>query len=136
VKYFLLLPAGSGVGTTVDQLGWNALLNSASALQMYRQHYHVTTPSNVAGFLLLDADFPRSIRYCVREAQKSLHAITGSPIGGHKSEAERLMGQLCAKLDYADVESIMRSGLHEYVDELQSTLNAIGEAIRARFFQV
>ena len=136
VKYFMLLPAGNGVGTTIDQLGWNALLNSASALQMYRQHHHVTSPSHVAGFLLLDPDFPRSIRYCVREAQESLHAITGCPIGTHKSEAERLLGQLRAKLDYAEVERIMRSGLHEYVDELQSTLNAIGDAIRARFFQV
>jgi uncharacterized alpha-E superfamily protein len=136
VKYFMLLPAGNGIGTTIDQLGWNALLNSASALQMYRQHHHVTSPANVAGFLMLDPDFPRSIRYCVREAQESLHAITGSPIGTHKSEAERLLGQLRAKLDYAEVEGIMRGGLHEYVDELQSTLNAIGEAIRNRFFQV
>src|SRR5262249_43353929 len=47
VKYFLLLPPGSGVGTTIDQLGWTALLNSASALQMYRQLHHVTSPANV-----------------------------------------------------------------------------------------
>lgn len=136
VKYFMLLPAGNGVGTNVDQLGWNALLNSASALQMYRQHYHVTSPANVAGFLLLDPDFPRSIRYCVREAQESLHAITGSPIGTHRSEAERLLGQLRAKLDYAQVERIMREGLHEYVDELQVMLNAVGDAIRTRFFEI
>src|SRR6185436_5380770 len=48
VKYFLLLPPGIGVGTTIDQLGWTALLNSASALQMYRQLHHVTSPTNVA----------------------------------------------------------------------------------------
>ena len=50
VKYFLLLPPGSGVGTTIDQLGWTALLNSASALQMYRQHHHLTSPATVAKF--------------------------------------------------------------------------------------
>jgi uncharacterized alpha-E superfamily protein len=136
VKYFLLLPPGSGVGTTIDQLGWTALLNSASALQMYRQLHHVTSPTNVAKFLLLNRDFPRSIQHCVLEAQKSLHALTGSPVGTHRSEAERLLGQLRASLDYADIEQIMKGGLHEYVDGLQVQLNSIGEAIQTLFFEI
>ena len=119
VKYFLLLPPGIGVGTTIDQLGWTALLNSASALQMYRQLHHVTSPANVAKFLLLHRDFPRSIQHCVLEAQRSLHALTGTPVGTHRSEAERSLGQLRASLDYADIEQIMKGGLHEYVDGLQ-----------------
>jgi uncharacterized alpha-E superfamily protein len=136
VKYFLLLPPGSGVGTTIDQLGWTALLNSASALQMYRQLHHVTSPANVAKFLLLNRDFPRSIQHCVLEAQRSLHALTGSPVGTHKNEAERLIGQLRASLDYADIEQIMKGGLHEYVDGLQSQLNSIGDAIQTLFFDI
>ncbi len=136
VKYFLLLPPGIGVGTTIDQLGWTALLNSASALQMYRQLHHVTSPANVAKFLLLHRDFPRSIQHCVVEAQKSLHALTGSPVGTYRSETERLIGQLRASLDYADIEQIMKGGLHEYVDGLQIQLNSIGEAIQTLFFQI
>jgi uncharacterized alpha-E superfamily protein len=136
VKYFLLLPPGIGVGTTVDQLGWTALLNSASALQMYRQLHHVTSPANVAKFLLLNRDFPRSIQHCVVEAQRSLHALTGSPVGTYRSEAERLMGQLRASLDYADIEQIMKGGLHEYVDGLQVQFNGIGDAIQTLFFQI
>jgi uncharacterized alpha-E superfamily protein len=136
VKYFLLLPPGIGVGTTIDQLGWTALLNSASALQMYRQLHHVTSPANVAKFLLLDRDFPRSIQHCVVEAQRSLHALTGSPVGTYRSEAERLMGQLRASLDYADIEQIMRGGLHEYVDGLQVQFNSIGDAVQTLFFEI
>jgi uncharacterized alpha-E superfamily protein len=136
VKYFLLLPAGSGVGTTIDQLGWTALLNSASALQMYRQCYHVTSPAAVAKFLLLNRDFPRSIQYCVIQSQASLHYLTGTAVGTHRSEAERLIGQLRASLDYADIEQIMKGGLHEYVDGIQVSLNGIGAAIQKLFFQV
>jgi len=136
VKYFLLLPPGIGVGTTVDQLGWTALLNSASALQMYRQLHHVTSPANVAKFLLLNRDFPRSIQHCVVEAQKSLHALTGSPVGTYRNEAERLIGQIRASLDYADIEQIMKGGLHEYVDGLQIQINSIGEATQTLFFQI
>ncbi len=136
VKYFLLLPPGTGVGTTVDQLGWTALLNSASALQMYRQLHHVTAPANVAKFLLLHRDFPRSIHYCVVEAQKSLHALSGSQVGTYRNDAERLIGQLRASLDYADIEQIMKGGLHEYVDGLQVQLNGITDAIQTLFFDI
>jgi uncharacterized alpha-E superfamily protein len=136
VKYFLLLPTGNGVGTTHDQLGWTALLNSASALQMYRQLFHVTSPSNVSQFLLLDKSFPRSISYCVREAQESLHAVMRSPIGTYRCEAERLLGQLRARLDYVTIDDVMTGGLHEYVDGLQGAMNDIGTAIHHQFFEV
>jgi uncharacterized alpha-E superfamily protein len=136
VKYFTLLPTVRDVGTTLDQLGWSALLNSASALQMYRQVHHVTTPAQVAQFLILDRDFPRSIHRCVIEAQDSLHALTGNPVGSHRLEAERLIGELRARLDYARIQQIMESGLHEYLDDLQVSLNDIGATLGRMFFHV
>ncbi|HEY6560475.1 MAG TPA: alpha-E domain-containing protein [Polyangiaceae bacterium] len=136
VKYFTLLPTVRDVGTTLDQLGWAALLNSASALQMYRQMHHVTTPAQVAQFLLLDRDFPRSIHRCVIEAQSSLHALTGTPLGSHRLEAERLMGELRSLLDYARIQQIMESGLHEYLDDLQVSVNEIGVTLERMFFHV
>ena len=134
VKYFILLPNVREVGTTLDQLGWDALLSSASALQMYRQRYHVTNPANVAEFLILDPDFPRSIHYCVTEAQANLHGLTGTPLGSHKTEAERLLGRLRASLDYAEIEKIFSKGLHEYLDQLQDDLNEVGTAVEHAFF--
>jgi uncharacterized alpha-E superfamily protein len=134
VKYYILLPSADDVGTSIDQVGWGALLSSASALQMYRQHYHVTTPANVSRFLLLDRHFPRAITYCVSEAQLSLHAITGRPLGNCLSEAERLLGRLQANLSFARIEDIMQQGLHEYIDGLQCQLNDAGEAIAVGFF--
>jgi uncharacterized alpha-E superfamily protein len=136
VKYFTLLPTVRDVGTTLDQLGWVALLDSASALQMYRQVHHVTTPEQVAQFLILDRDFPRAIHRCVIEAQDSLHALTGSPIDSHKNEAERMLGELRARLDYARIQHIMASGLHEYLDGLQVSLNEIGATLERLFFNV
>jgi uncharacterized alpha-E superfamily protein len=134
VKYYVLLPSVTDVGTNIDQLGWTALLSSASALQMYRQQYHVIAPADVAQFLMLDRDFPRSIRYSVEQAQKSLHAITGTPVGTFQSEAERRLGELNANLNYARIEQIMDNGLHHYLDELQRTMNSLGSAIQRQFF--
>ncbi|HMJ16514.1 MAG TPA: alpha-E domain-containing protein [Polyangiaceae bacterium] len=134
VKYFTLLPTVRDVGTTLDQLGWAALLNSASALQMYRQMHQVTTPAQVAQFLLLDRDFPRSIHRCVIDAQASLHALTGTPMGSHRLEGERMLGELRARLDYARIQQIMETGLHEYLDGLQVSLNEIGSTLARMFF--
>ena len=136
VKYFTLLPTVSDIGSTYDQVGWAALLNSASALQMYRQAYQELAPSHVAEFLILDKDFPRSIHYCVALAQQSLHAITKSPFNTYENLAEKQLGQLRANLDYADIETIMQQGLHQYLDRIQVALNEIGESIRHRFFEL
>jgi uncharacterized alpha-E superfamily protein len=136
VKYFVLLPELRDIGSTVDQVGWTALLNSASALQMYRQQHQVIAPTSVAKFLLLDAHFPRSIRHCVHRMQESLHDITGTPIGSYTTEAERLMGTLRSDLDYAEIDRIMEIGLHEYLDKLQHTMNRIGAAITEHFVKL
>ena len=134
VQYYLLSQGPSELGTAVDQVGWGALLNSASALQMYRQHHHETSPARVAKFLLLNRQFPRAISYCVSEAQLSLHAITGTPIKHCNHESERLLGRLQANLAYASIEDVMAEGLHEYIDKLQTSLNEIGGAIQTGFF--
>jgi uncharacterized alpha-E superfamily protein len=135
VKYYILLPNLQEVGTTIDQVGWAALLNSASALQMYRQLYHVTNPENVAHFLLLNREFPRSILYCVTVAQQSLHAISGTPAEACNFEVERVVGKLQSSLSFARIRDIMDQGLHEYIDGLQISLNEIGDATAKQFFQ-
>jgi uncharacterized alpha-E superfamily protein len=140
VKYYNLLPADAGGETVstdavVDQAGWGALLNSASALQMYRQHHHVTSPANVSRFLLLNRQFPRSILYCVSEAQLSLHAVTGTRAKSSANRAERLIGRLQSSLSYASIEDVMGQGLHRYIDGLQCSLNEIGEAIQTELFR-
>jgi uncharacterized alpha-E superfamily protein len=146
VKYFLLTPTQTlaqtqsqkqdGTLGNVDHVGWTTLLNSASALQMYRQIWHVTTPEAVSEFLLLDRNFPRSILRCVRRAQESLHAISGAPLGSFENESERLLGRLRSELDYAKIEEIMEQGLHQYVDSLQKQINDVGGAVQQQFFEI
>jgi len=135
VKYYTLQPAEvASRSGPVDQAGWAALLNSASALQMYRQHHHVTSPADVARFLLLNRQFPRSILYCVSEAQLSLRAVIGTNPKSSAHRAERLMGRLQSTLSYDSIEDLMEQGLHQYIDQLQCSLNEIGDAIQTGLF--
>ncbi len=134
VKYFILLPQAQDVGTTVDELQWAALLRSASAFEMYRKSYGGITPSRVVDFLMLNPRFPRSVRYCLNKAERSLHAITGAPVGTWSNPAERELGRLTAELAYAETKEILARGLHEYVDDLQQHLNHVSDAVYFTFF--
>ncbi|MGC3970717.1 MAG: alpha-E domain-containing protein [Pirellulales bacterium] len=135
VKYYILLPQVSDVGTPLDTIQWAALLKSAGALEMYRKSRGRITPRDVVDFLLLDREFPRSIRFCLSEAEESLLAILGTAHSHFRNEAERRIGQLSADLDYAHVDDIIRTGLHEYLDGFQTKLNGVGAAISDVFFQ-
>ena len=134
VKYFILLPKIEYVGTPYDNIQWSAVLKSASALEMYLKCFHHILPNQVADFLIHDRDFPRSIRYCLDKAEISLHAVCGSTPGTFSNEAERRLGRLRAELDYSDINEVLETGLHEYLDALQVKLNQIDNAIFTTFF--
>ncbi len=137
VKYFILLPSVRDVGTTLDQLQWISLLRSASAYEMYRKRgLHRITPTSVAEFLVLDREFPRSIRYCIRQTERSLHQITGTPDGAWRNDVERSLGKLRSDLDYLTIEDVMETGLHEFLDNLQGRMNEVGIRLSETFFAV
>ena len=136
IKYFLLLPDVSDVGTAVDDIHWLAVLRSAGAFEMYRKAYGKVTANSIVRFLLLDAQFPRSVRYCLSRMDRSLHSVTGTPERSYRNSAERRLGQFLAELEYADERDIMRHGLHEYLDQLQVKINEVGDCVSETFFKL
>ncbi len=134
VKYFYLLPSAEWVGTPLDQIQWISLLKSASAYEMYRKCQRRITPSNVAEFLLLNREFPRSIFFCLCQVQQSLHEITGTPVGTWSNPAERAIGRLCGEMGYTTIEDIIEIGLHEFLDRIQIHVNEIGDKMAKTFF--
>jgi uncharacterized alpha-E superfamily protein len=127
VKYFLLLPTLEDVGTTVDDMQWAAVLRSASALQMYHRRHGRLSPTRIVEFL-------RAIHYCLMAARRSVHAISGTPSGMFRTSVEQLLGALCSELAYAQIEDVIREGLHEYLDVLQTRMNQVGTGIHDTFF--
>jgi uncharacterized alpha-E superfamily protein len=134
VKYYILLPSVQAVGSPLDDLQWIALLKSASAYEMYRKCQYRITPRGVTEFLILNRDFPRSIQFCLLQAQESLHCISGTPAGTWRKDSERALGRLRTELDYLTVDEITQQGLHEFLDQLQTRLNVVGEKIFSDFF--
>lgn len=134
VKYFILLPDPGDVGSPYDEIQWAALLKSASAFEMYRKRFGRIVPARVIDFLLFDPKFPRSTRYCVTKAERSLHAITGRALDTADTLAEQRLGELRRELERVDVEETVRRGVHEHLDAFQTKLNAVGDAIHQSFF--
>lgn len=133
VKYFLLLPSAEWVGTPLDRIQWIALLKSASAYEMYSKSQHYITPTSVAEFLLLDREFPRSINFCLWQTQQRLHQITQTPVGSWSNGAERALGKLCSRLSYLTIEDVVQSGLHEFLNAMQNSINEVDNEIYTTF---
>lgn len=132
MKYFLLLPSGECVDSPYDTVEWGAVLKSVGAFEMYCQRFHRANYRDVTAFLILDAHFPRAIRFCAHAAAGSLREITA--MLEVKPEAEKEMRALTAWLDRTEITAILQSGLHEFVDDLQVRLNQADDALYHSFF--
>jgi uncharacterized alpha-E superfamily protein len=134
IKYHALLPHWKDVGSPIDVAQWNALLRSASAYHGYRRVYpHEMTPTTVAGFILLDTCFPRSLPHCVRYIEQSLDDLLQRNELRHVAfetpSLDRLKG-LAARTP----KEVVTGGLHEFIDDVQLALNALSREISETFF--
>ena len=136
VKYFMLLRQVDLINSPTDNIQWISVLRSTSAFEAYRKEMHQVTPTNVADFLIFDKYFPRSIYHCVEKANASLQRIYGNLNRKNNTLAEKQLGRLLAKLEFADIEEVIDSGLHEFLDTLQKDLNKTDEQIGISFFNI
>ncbi len=120
IKYHILLPSSRDVGGAIDALQWMAVLRSCSGFEAYHHIYGADVqPWNVAEFLILSENFPRSILFCLRSLDARIRAISGVREGHFSNRAGKLAGRLLYELNYSSVEDIFETGLHEYLQELQ-----------------
>jgi uncharacterized alpha-E superfamily protein len=107
----------AGIGAYV---GWAALLRSCSAFEAYCQRYTADIrPERVAEFLLLSADFPRSVRFAVDNVEASLRAVARGVGRATPGRVDRLAGRLRASLDYSQIDEIMADSLQSYVQGIR-----------------
>jgi len=135
VKYHLLLPSKHGVGSQIDLSQWNAVLRSAAGFQAFRRvHHRGLSGEKVSGFLLFDKRLPRSLTNTTAKAYaqlKSLISLYALPGG---NEVLTLAKELSEQTDEGDIQGIIASGMHEWIDDVQSDIGKITDALAAAFF--
>jgi len=124
------LQFNAGSMLPLGHLEWVGLLRSCSALEAYCRCYTADLrPERIAEFLLLNAEFPRSVRFAAARSESAIRSIaqlTGRAAGGR---AERLAGRLHASLDYGQVDEILSDDLHAYLDGIQRYCGQIHTAL-------
>jgi uncharacterized alpha-E superfamily protein len=131
VKYHLLLPDSSLVGSPLDYYQWAALLRSLSGFEPYRRRHPQLRPLDVAGFVVLDADFPRSLRFAVDRMEQALAKI-GSPHAEWPSL--RALAALREQLEKHDPSSLFETGLHQYLEDFLTGIAALHDALQQEYF--
>ncbi len=130
-----LLTGGGDAAATVEIGQWHALLRSASGYHAFRRvHSSELTPARVAGFLLFNPAFPRSVYLCVREAADALADLKSRYRLRGGNDISEGLDQLRTILESRSIDEILASGLHEFLDFLQGYLIVITDRLSAAFF--
>jgi len=97
-----------------EHMEWIGLLRSCTAFEAYCKVYTAEMrPERVAEFLLLNPEFPHSVRFAVDQLRRSLESANDAT--GRKSDRlGKLAGRLTASLSYTPLEEIM-ANLHDFL---------------------
>ena len=85
-------------------------------------------------FIALSPDFPRSLRFCVRELDTAMHRISGNPEGTYGSPAERRLGRLRALFDFTSIDEIALPGVRVFASNVRRELELLSHDIEHSYF--
>jgi len=109
---------------------WLALLKSCTAFEAYSKVYSADLrPDRIAEFLLLNEEFPHSVRFCVDSLQQSLSAIASATGTSRNSRVHRLAGRLHASLNFDQIDEIIEMGLQAYLRDIQTQCASIHKLV-------
>jgi uncharacterized alpha-E superfamily protein len=111
------------------------VLRSCCSLEAYRRmHMADLDATNITAFLVLQKDFPRSIRFCVDKLHSAVCGIRVSNGQQVPSLPERIVGRLGAQLEYASIDEILSEGLSGYLAKIVTTVNDSALALQKSYF--
>ena len=135
VKYYVLLPSVSWVGSSLDNYQWESILRSVSAHRSYRWVYEGDyRPAHIADFLILNRRMPRSLAFCYRMIGESLNLLAEEY--GERHACHATLETISSRLKPGTIGGIFDSGLHEFIGEFIRCNNRLGNEVAQdyRFF--
>ena len=106
------------------------LLRCCTSLEAYCQVYTAdVTPDRILEFLLLNRDFPHSIRYCVDSIREAIDSIQRT--GGRRPPGELIsgIGRLHAMLDFTTIGEILHGDTSAFLHNIREQCLRIHEQI-------
>lgn len=128
VKYYVLLPSVSWVGSTLDNYQWESILRSVSAHRSYRWVYDAEyRPTNIADYLILNGRMPRSLTFCYRFLAEHLHFREQDY--GLRLPCHDTVECTLAKLKVGSIKQIFDAGLHEFLTDFIRDNYRLGDEV-------
>ena len=117
-----------------EYLEWVSLLKSCTAFLPYCKTYTAELrPLRVVEFLLLNPEFPHSVRFSVDMVHVALRAL-GEFTERKAEQPLRLAGRLRATLSFTQIDEILLSGAAAYLGNIRSQCAQIHSAIHQVYF--
>lgn len=113
-----------------QNIQWMSVLHSLTAYHMYRRHERSrVTGTAVLRFLLQNREFPRAVMFCFNLIGTTLPQLPAS------RSAERALQRTRALVQDANIDKLVESGLHDWIDEVQVGIGRLHEAIAESYFR-
>ncbi|SHN53016.1 alpha-E domain-containing protein [Erythrobacter sanguineus] len=128
MKYFLLLPSLSYVGSSLDTGQWEQVLRSVAGARVYSWlNAGQIEARGIVDFLVLDDRFPRSLAFCRSALRENLAAL--ARMHGVEGRCNALMRDADTRISDLTVDQIFDQGLHEFLVDFLARNAAISRAI-------
>ncbi len=132
VKYFILLPTNQAIGGEIDTYQWETILRSVSAHRAYRHVFHENyQPWNVADFLILRPEMPRSLRFSYDWLQAAADGL--SKLYGERQSSADLIEETRGILMTMNMDTIFQAGLHEFLTGFISRNSRVTDLLAADY---
>ncbi|MEP0518925.1 MAG: alpha-E domain-containing protein [Hyphomicrobiales bacterium] len=132
VKYYVLLPSVSYVGSSLDNVQWESILRSVSAHRSYRWAYDDDyQPTTIADFLILNPRMPRSLAFCYKKIVDNLGYLADDY--GARHPCHDHAEAICSRLQNRDIENIFDQGLHEFIQSFVRDNNRMSQLINEAY---
>ena len=132
VKYHRLLPDGAPHSETLDYFAWSELLACIGAVRTYRRIYRsALDPMRIAELMMLRRDVPRSVHHCLWMVDLSMRELADAY--GTRGEADRLAGELHARLRYARIDQVFDIGLAKFLGGVRDDIAQLSDEIGRQF---
>ncbi|MDA7429569.1 alpha-E domain-containing protein [Primorskyibacter aestuariivivens] len=132
VKYYVLLPSASAVGSSLDNVQWESILRSVSARGGFRMEYGAGAGTrDIAHFLILDRRMPRSLAFCVRKLGDNLGYLNKGQMrpGPAQLKAQHIERTYLSH----DIDAVFDYGLHEFIQKVLKLLAELSAQIETDF---
>ncbi|HEV7255677.1 MAG TPA: alpha-E domain-containing protein [Mesorhizobium sp.] len=132
VKYYVLLPSVSWVGSSLDNHQWESILRSVAAHRSYRWVYDADyRPSQIADYLILNGRMPRSLAFCYRNLVENLGFLAEDY--GERHPCHDTASRTLRTLQVGSIRDIFDQGLHEFLLDFIRDNSRLGEQLAADY---